>query len=157
MRLPVELALKDLRHDWQAAACFVAALVGVLAPLLVILALKNGVILTLLGRLVDDPSNRELIALGAGHHDAAFFADVAARDDVAFLLPATRRINAVANAVRHPAARELERAVTLIPSGPDDPLSPEAHVSEGRVVLTAQLAQTLEADPGDVLELRVER
>lgn len=157
MKVPVTLALKELRHDWQAAACFLAALVGVLAPLLIILALKNGVIATLLGRLVDDPSNRELIAVGARSHDAAFFQTFEARDDVAFVLPATRRINTVANAVRHQEARRLERKVTLIPSAAGDPLIPDAQVAPGRVVLSEALAAELEAGPGDVLELRIER
>ena len=157
MSLPMTLALKELRHDWQSAGCFVAALVGVLAPLLIILALKNGVIASMLGRLVDDPSNRELIAIGAGRHDAAFFAGLAARDDVAFVLPATRSINAVANAVRHPDARRLQRKVTLIPSAPGDPLTPDAQVAPGTVILSATLAEQLDAGPGDSLELRIER
>ena len=32
--LPIHLALSELRHEWQAALCFVAALIGVLAPLM---------------------------------------------------------------------------------------------------------------------------
>lgn len=157
MRLPVTLALKEMRHDWQAAACFVAALVGVLAPLLIILALKNGMIAALLGRLIDDPSNRELIAVGAGQHNAAFFTEIAARDDVAFVMPATRSINAVANAVRHRDARKLERRVALIPSAPGDPLSQGAEVAPGAVLLSASLATALEANPGDTVQLRIDR
>lgn len=157
MNLPVTLALKELRHDWQASACFVAALVGVLAPLLIILALKNGVIETLLGRLIEDPSNRELIAIGAASHAPAFFEQMAGRDDVAFILPATRSINAVANGVRNRDARRLERNVTLIPSGPDDPLSPDASVAPGTVVLSQSLAHDLEITPGSTVEIRIDR
>lgn len=157
MRVAAALALREMRHDWQAAACFVAALVGVLAPLLIVLALKNGAIAALLGQLVDDPSNRELIAVGAGRHGPAFFDGLAARGDVAFVLPATRSINAVADAVRNRDARRLERRVTLIPSAPGDPISPEAAVAPGRVVLSAPLARALDAGPGDTVELRVDR
>lgn len=157
LRLPISLALKELRHDWQAAVCFVAALVGVLAPLLIILALKNGVISSMLDRLVDDPANRELIAVGAGDHDAQFFRVMTERPDVAFIVPATRSINAVANAVRHTQARRLVRKVVLIPSAPNDPLSPAAQVTSGAVVLSANLAEALAADTGSTLELRIER
>lgn len=157
MRVAIRLALRDLRHDWQAAACFNAALVGILAPLLIILALKNGIIMTMLGRLVDDPSNRELIAVGARAHDAAFFETIGAREDVDFLLPATRSINAQANAVRHAEARRLARKVVLIPSASGDPLSPDAKVAFGEVVLSEALAKDLEAGRGDTVEIRIER
>lgn len=157
MKLMLRLAGRDLAHDWQASACFVAALVGVLAPLLIVFALKNGVVAALLGQLIHDPSNRELIAVGAKSHDAAFFQDIAAREDVEFIVPSTRSINAVANAVRHKAARELELKVPMIPSAPGDPLSPEADVGPGRVLLSAKLAEKLACTPCDSVELRIER
>ena len=157
MKLPVTLALKELRHDWQASACFVAALVGVLAPLLIILALKNGVIATLLGRLIEDPSNRELIAIGAASHAPSFFEQMMGREDVAFIMPATRSINAVANGVRNRDARKLERNVTLIPSASADPLSPEVSVAPGSVVLSQSLADDLDVSPGGTIELRIDR
>ena len=131
MRLPVGLALREMRHDWQAAACFMAALVGALAPLLIILALKNGAIDGMLGRLVEDPANREIIAVGAGRHDPEFFNQMRARDDVLFVTPKTRNINAQANAVQNKSARKLVRRVSLIPSAPGDPLSTTADVASG--------------------------
>lgn len=157
MRQALRLSVRDLGYNWQASLCFVAALVGILAPLLIVFALKNGIVTTMLGQLVDDPSNRELIAIGARSHDAAFFERIGARPDVAFLTPATRSINAQANAVRHRAARRLELKVVLIPSAPGDPLSPAAEVAPGEVVLSKALAEALEAVPGDTVEMRIER
>lgn len=157
MRQALRLSVRDLGYNWQASLCFVAALVGILAPLLIVFALKNGIVTTMLGQLVDDPSNRELIAIGARSHDAAFFERIGARPDVAFLTPATRSINAQANAVRHRAARRLELKVVLIPSAPGDPLSPAAEVAPGEVVLSKALAEALEAAPGDTVEMRIER
>lgn len=157
MRNALRLSLKDLCHHWQASLCFVAALVGILAPLLIVFALKNGIVTTMLGQLVDDPSNRELIAIGARSHDMDFFDRFGSRPDVEFLTPATRSINAQANAVRHRAARKLERKVVLIPSAPGDPLIPESEVAPGRVVLSQALADALQAGPGDTLEIRIER
>lgn len=157
MKLPTTLALRELRHDWQAAACFVAALVGVLAPFLIILALKNGAIDALLGRLVEDPSNREIIALGAGDYDGEFFDEMRAREDVLFVTPKTRSINAQANIVRHRQTRSVERRVSLIPSAPGDPISPDADVAPGRVVLSSRLAEALNAGAGDTVEIRIDR
>lgn len=151
------LALKELRHDWQSAACFVAALVGVLAPLLLLLALKNGVIDALVGRLVENPSNREIIAMGVERFDPAFFAALAARSDVAFIMPATRRINAAATALRNPETRAIERSVPLIGSAEGDPLISGASVAPGQVWLSATLAETLALGAGQRVEMLIGR
>lgn len=152
-----DLAVRELRHDWQTSACFIAALVGVLAPLLLLLALKNGVIGTMVDRLVEDPSNREIISMGADFHNTSFFADMTARPDVAFVVPAPRRINAAASALRNPVTRELERAVPLIPSAPDDPLLPDAEITKGEVWLSSTLAADLNIEPGGQVEMLIGR
>jgi putative ABC transport system permease protein len=158
MRLAVRLAMEELRHEWRAALCFVAALIGVLAPLLVLLALKNGVIDTMVGRLVDDPSNREVLAVGAGRFDDAFFAQVAQRADVDFVMPATRSINTSADAVMNPSNRLLERAVPLVPSAEGDPLlQGAAPVSDGRVHITEALAERLDSAAEGRLEMVIGR
>ncbi|WP_253284778.1 MULTISPECIES: ABC transporter permease [unclassified Ruegeria] len=157
LKIPAKLALRELRHDWQSALCFVAALAGVLGPLLIILALKNGVIGTMVGRLIEDPSNREILAIGAGQHDAAFFAALGARQDVGFIVPATRSINTSANAVRNEAQRKLERAVPLIPSAAGDPLIDGEAVSPGTVWVSDKLAQDLSVTAGDTLDMIIGR
>lgn len=153
------IALREMRHEWLASLCLVAALVGGLAPLLLILALKNGVIDAMVGRLVEDPANRELIAVGAGRHGPAFFEGLAARADVAFVMPATRAINAQANALRNPATRRSEASVTLIPSAAGDPLLAGAapFVRPGAVVLSAELAEALGLRAGGQVEMVIGR
>jgi putative ABC transport system permease protein len=159
MRLVLTIALRELRHEWLASLCFVAALVGGLAPLLVILALKNGVIDSMVDRLVEDPANREVIAIGAGRHGPAFFEMLATRSDVAFVIPSTRTINAQANAVRNVNSRRIEQAVPLIPSGTGDPLlaGDVGFVSAGRVVVSAELATALEVSSGSKVEMLIGR
>ena len=155
--LPRDLAVRELRYDWQAALCFVSALVGVLAPLMILLALKNGVIGTMVDRLVEDPANREIIAMGADSYDPAFFAEFSARDDVGFLIPATRRINAAASALRNPVNRALERGVPLVPSAEGDPLLSGGAATPGVVWLSHTLAQTLSLSAGDQIEMLIGR
>ena len=159
MSLSLHLALRELRHDWQAALCFVAALLGVLAPLLILLALKNGVIGALVDGLVEDPNNREIVAIGARSHRTEFFEEMAAREDVAFILPATRTINAAANGLRHVKSRQIERNVTLIVSGPGDPLLPPGAepATPGALWISERLAGALEAQPGAPLEMIIGR
>ena len=143
MTIPLRLALRELRHDWIAALCFVAALVGVLGPMLIILALKNGVIGGMVDRLVEDPANREIIAVGTGAYDAAFFDWLGQRQDVAFASPATRSINALADGVRSADGDKTELSVPLIVSAPGDPLLGTEPVAPGKVWITAALAEKL--------------
>lgn len=157
MRIPLRLAFKDLRHDWQASACFIAALAGVLAPLLIILALKNGVIGTMVERLVEDPGNRQLIAIGSDRHDADFFESVPSLPEVEFIVPSTRSINASADAFQNPTTRRLERAVALLPTGPGDPLLEGADVQPGHTHVSAALATALELVPGTEVEMLIGR
>jgi len=157
-KLPLFLATRELRSDWLASLCFIAALVGVLAPLLIILALKNGVIGAMVGRLIEDPSNRELISVGAGTHDSTFFETFTARPDVAFMIPATRSINTSADAVRNTAGRKVERSVPLIPSASGDPLiDGEVVVAPGQVIVSQTLADTLGVGVGDAVEILIGR
>lgn len=153
------IALREMRHEWLASLCLVAALVGGLAPLLLILALKNGVIDAMVNRLVEDPANRELIAIGAGQHKPAFFQRLSARADVAFVMPATRTINAQANALRNPATRRSAQSVSLIASAEGDPLLAGAapFVRPGAVVLSAELGEALELGAGGQVEMVIGR
>jgi putative ABC transport system permease protein len=156
--LSLFLALRELRSDWQSSLCFVAALIGILAPLLIILSLKNGVIGNMVGRLIDDPSNRELISVGAGRHDEIFFRTLAERSDVAFVIPRTRSINTSADAIRNQSERKLERSVPLIPTGDGDPLlSVGARVEPGQVYITQELAERLHLGATDTLEMLIQR
>lgn len=157
MKTVLLLSLRELRHEWLSSLCFIAALVGGLAPLLIILALKNGVIDTMVDRLVEDPANREIVAVGAGAHAAAFYKALSERPDVDFVVPATRSINAQANALRNPETRALEQAVTMIPSGPGDPLLGSATVAPGAVVLSDELARALELSAGQQVEILIGR
>jgi len=159
MNTVIALALREMRHEWLAATCFVAALVGGLAPLLVILALKNGVIDRMVDRLVEDPANRELIAVGAGRHEAEFFARLGSRADVDFAMPATRTINAQANALRNVAGRQMEQAVPLIASAEGDPLlkGETPYVKPGKLVLSAPLAEALDVTTGGTVEMLIGR
>jgi len=153
----LDLALKDLRHDWRASLCFVAALVGVLAPMLTILALKNGVVDGMVGRLVENPTNRELIPVGAGAYGVEFFDGLRARPDVAFVIPASRSINTAANAVSNPARRPFAEGVPLIPSGAGDPLIDGPSVAPGKAYASAALLQQISASPGDQIHMVIGR
>lgn len=155
----LRLSYRDFAHERRISLCYVLALMAVLAPLLVLFGLKFGLVDTLARRLVESPSNREVLAVGSRRFDEDWFARVAARDDVAFLVPNTRRIAASLSRLQNPATGSDVRALQMIPTGPGDPLLGDSPVPDGvaEVVLSAPTAAKLGAEMGDRLVARIDR
>lgn len=124
----IALALADARHEWRASLCLVLALAAVLAPLLVLFGLRFGVVQTLTERLAGDPRNLEIVPIGAGRFDKAWFDKVRAWPDVAFVVPRTRAIAASIDVIG-----EAGRPVTceLVSSDRGDPLRQRAVTPPG--------------------------
>lgn len=140
MRRIFGLALADATHEWRSTLCLVLALAAVLAPLLILFGLRYGVVQTLADRMARDPRNLEIVPIGAGRFDAAFFERIARWPDVAFLIPKTRSISATIDIFREggsPVAAEM------IPTASGDPLLAGIRIpASGRqVVLSADAAR----------------
>lgn len=164
------LLIADLRGEWPIAIAQIIVITAVLTPLLVLSGLREGVIGTLIGRLDRDPAMRLItpVATGANRFDAAWFADVAAWPEVAFVIPSTRLIAGQIDLFRSddgtaaPAAgrKAGELRATLVPTAPGDPVTgPDAAAvaTPGGVVLSAKAADRLGVAPGDRLTAYVER
>ncbi len=123
LRNILRLAWADYANERLISVSFVLALSAVLTPLLVLFGLKYGVVSTMVGRLVEDPRNREIIPIGGGRFDAAWFAQMAKRPDVAFVLPRTRSI--AASIDLRPTGASQDTPVVradLVPTAPGDPI-----------------------------------
>jgi putative ABC transport system permease protein len=156
----LRLAYRDFAHERRISLCFVLALMAVLAPLLVLFGLKFGLVDTLARRLVESPSNREVLAVGSRHFDEAWFARIAARADVAFVVPNTRRIAASLSRLMSPSNGTELRALQMTPTGGGDPLlgvSGAAPSGVAELVLSAVAARKLAVGPGDRLVARIDR
>ncbi len=169
------LAARDFFYERRLSLCYVLALTAVLAPLLILFGLKFGLVDTLARRLVESPVNREVIAVGSHRYDAAWFERIAARSDVAFVIPSTRRIAASLSQLQNPATGAVVRAVQMVPTGAGEPLlhlprSPSsaaakvtgdafAKIPEGvtELVLSASAAQRLGVSSGERVLARIDR
>jgi len=154
------LAYRDFIHERRLSLCFVLALMAVLAPLLVLFGMKYGVIDTMVQRLVESPSNREIIGVGSGRFDDAWFDKMAARQDVAFVIPNTRRIAASFTSVKHINSGSRLRALQMIPTAPGDPLLKDiltVALKTDQVVLSYLAARKLNAAVGERLTARLDR
>ena len=138
------LALQDLWHDRRTGLVLVLTVAAIVAPLMLLLGLKTGVIATLRQDLVNDPRTREIVIYGTHHLDHAWFTATVRRPDVGFLLPRTRSINATIDLTddRH---RPFE-AIDMTPTAPGDPLLPPGLLSPAKanqVLLTETLANKI--------------
>lgn len=153
------LAYRDAWHERRVTLCLTLALLAVLAPLLVLFGLKFGLVDTLARRLIESPHNREIIAVGSGDYDARWFQAMAARPEVGFVLPNTRRIAASFSTLRNPATDEEVYGVQMLPTAPGDPLlaAVTAPTRIDQVVLAGLTARKLGVAVGDQLQARVDR
>jgi putative ABC transport system permease protein len=137
------------------SGCAVLALSAVLIPLLVLFGLKYGIITNLLDPLIQNPRYRELAPIGSGNYGPDWFDAMAARPDVAFVVPRTRSLAASikVRAVDSDIGRILD--IELIPSAPGDPVladRPATPSGFSDVVLAATAADKLSVAIGDRLE-----
>ena len=156
----LRLAYRDFAHERRISLCYVLALMAVLAPILVLFGLKFGLVDTLARRLVESPANREVVAVGSRRYDDAWFAAMAARPDVAFVVPNTRRIAASLSRLQSPETGGDLRALQMIPTAPGDPLlGPGAAAPKGlaELVLSAGAASKLGVAAGGRLLARIDR
>ncbi len=152
------LAWKDLRHDRRTSLVLVLTVASILAPLLLLFGLKNGVIATLRETLLRDPRNLEVVIYGSARLERAWLEELARRPGVAFLLPKTRTINASVDLVD--GARQVLPTVEVVPSADGDPLLPVGspiprHADE--VLITETVSKKLQARTGAPLFAVIKR
>jgi putative ABC transport system permease protein len=154
----LRMALRDLWHDRRTTLVLVFTVGAIVAPLLLLFGLKNGVVSTLRASLLQDPHNLEVVVYGSTRLDRGWFRAYAARSDVGFLVPKTRTINATVDLIN--AKRHIVRSVEVIPTAPGDPLLPmglPVPRRAGEVLITATLAGKLRAQTAQPLSAVIKR
>jgi len=152
------LATAQLRCDWILTLCLVIALAAVIAPLLVLMGLKQGTIETLRERLVEDPMFREIRPAQTREYAPEWFDALARQPGVAFLTPTILPLSSVLQVLPRAGGRAMVH--DLVPTGPGDPLLLENGAEipgEGDVVLSADAARQLNVTQGQALSVRVTR
>lgn len=137
------LAWADWCAEARLSACAVLGLAAVLAPLLVLFGLKYGLVATLTERLLADPRTRELLPVGSGRYDAAWFERLRARPETGFVVPRTRQIAATAELRPLPVAAAAEPQSAALPSAAG---APAAAAAAGSRPLTVELIPSAAGD-----------
>src|SRR5690606_30801679 len=120
------------------------SLIAVIAPLLLLFGLKNGIVSQLRHQLLDDPRTREVRITGNGNYDFSWLQRLAERPEVGFSIPLTRSLNTQADLVRD--GQHFVAGAEVIPSGIGDPLLSGVAVPrrDHQVVLSASAARRLD-------------
>lgn len=155
--LSLRLALADLWHERGLAACFIVALAAIMAPLLVLLGLKTGIIDTMRAQLLEDPRMREISSLGnrsLGDDEIRRLAEV---PGLVFVVGRTRQLAATATLARADGSRAV--TAELVASAAGDPLIAPltAPTGDGEAILSEEAARRMALAPGDMIRLAVQR
>ncbi len=147
------LALTDYFYEWQMSSCFILALAAVLAPMMILFALKFGIIGSMMEQLIEDPRNREVRPVGSGHYDPDWFSAVRAKPEVAFVIPRTRSLAATMQLKSNTAPRIIP--TELIPTAEGEPLfHATVTIPTGlhQIVLSESAARKLKVSIGDKID-----
>ena len=158
----LKVSLSAIVHEFKLSLCLVLTIAAIIAPLLLLFGLKFGVIETLSDRLRNDPAYRAIIPLSTRNYSSEFFEQLRIRPDIAFLIPATRRIAATVEIRKAGGSHKDPYAkVDIVPTAPGDVLILETGCTapeKGQCVLSRFAAEEAgNPVPGDRLECLVRR
>ncbi len=161
----LRLAWDDLLHEWLLTACLVAAIAAVMAPIMLLTALKFGFINNLREKLIQDPSFRLVQPAQAVYREPSFFDDLRGDKRVAFVQPTVTLSARPSRLMSDKAPKGV--SVSMRPTSEGDPLIlehggrvPVPAVASGQpdqVALTAEAATKLQLAVGDFAKLRITR
>ncbi len=152
------LAFRDLWHDRKITFCLIVSLASVIAPLLLLLGLKSGIIHTMEEAFLKDPLKREIILMGHYKHNAFWFENIKAQRETAFIIPKTRILNAQVDFVKN--KRKFLRMVEIIPTKPGDPVlsgQSASPANKSQIVVSHTVAQKLELKKGEQITMVISR
>lgn len=146
------LAGKDYRNEWQMSGFFILALAAVLGPMMILFALKFGIVGSMLNNLIEDPRNREIRPIGSGRYDQAWFDQLGKRSEVSFIVPRTRAIAATIDLKSETSNRII--SVEMIPTSTGDPLLKNRHspMTATELVLSSHAAKKLNIKVGEEID-----
>lgn len=156
------LAWRDWTFERLISLCAVLALASMLAPLLVLQGLKNGVTNGMRDRLLQDPSTLIITPKSdAGRYSPAFISELAAQPGASYAIGRTRE-TATDLTLENPATHSRV-PIAFEPATPGEPILKKYDIrapADGRepeIVLTASAAASLKVRPGESLKAMLGR
>jgi putative ABC transport system permease protein len=157
--IALQYAVSDFFADRSVSFNNVLALVAVLAPLMILFGIKNGVVESLLENLKSSPSIVEVSPLGQGRYDGAFYDRLAAQPFVQYAIPTTRFLATTMDVRSDMVARAPYHEIELLPSTNGDPLltGQDDAPTDDEILLSHAAALRLGVKAGDQVRSRIGR
>ena len=161
--LGLYLALRDWLFERTMSICAVLALASMLAPILVLQGVRNGVILGMREKLLADPSVLIITPIGGGTtgtYSQEFIADLAKLDGATF---AIGRIREIATDISVETERGVMTSIHMEPCSEHEPILEHNKIAvpnDGEVpeiVLAARAQDKLQVKVGERLKLKLGR
>ena len=161
--LGLYLALRDWLFERTMSICAVLALASMLAPLLVLQGVRNGVILGMREKLLADPSVLIITPIGGGAtgtYSNDFIADLGKLEGATF---AIGRIREIATDISVEADNGVMTSIHMEPCGDKEPILEHNEIpvpKDGKIpdiVLSARAQAKLDVNIGDHLKLKLGR
>jgi putative ABC transport system permease protein len=153
----LRLALADIWHEKVLFLCSALGCAAVLAPLIVLFGLRQGVVAGLRAELLEDPRAREVVSIVNRTLEPALFERLGADPRIAFLVPRTRALSATI-VLENPARPGSGLRVELLPTAVGDPLLPGYSAIDGdELILSGTALQRLGLAAGDPVLASVAR
>ncbi|MEE2950486.1 MAG: FtsX-like permease family protein [Pseudomonadota bacterium] len=149
--IALRLALADLRFERVSALCQVIGLAALVAPLLILLGVRNGLIADRTASLLQNPENLRLSIARTDDYPRSLLDELARNPDVAFVAPHPIQLGVIVDMARDEPGAPAAARVSLLATGDGDPYLPSgAQAPEpGAAFLSASLAGEIGASPGD--------
>ncbi|MBR0652216.1 lipoprotein ABC transporter permease [Roseomonas terrae] len=153
----LRLALADIWHEKVLFLCSALGCAAVLAPLIVLFGLRQGVVAGLRAELLEDPRAREVVSIVNRTLEPTMFERLGADPRIAFLVPRTRALSATI-VLENPARPGNGLRVELLPTAVGDPLLPGYSAIDGdELILSGTAMQRLGLNAGDPVLASVAR
>jgi len=152
------LAFKDLVHEMVLTLCLVIAISSVIAPLLILLGLKNGTIYTLRKRLTNDPSFCEIRPVETRQYSAKWFRELKSDKRVGFLIPTI--LPASSTVYLRSEHKKRWILVDIVPTASGDPLLNAANIQAPKgdqCVISFGVANDFHIQNGQKIKVKVSR
>lgn len=153
------LSLHEIRHEWILNSILTVSIASIIAPLLILLGLKYGLIDYWTTSLVQDPVNREIrpsVLEIKDEFTEDWFRKYSMRKDIQFLVPMTRSAASSVTIKKNGKTRLLD----LYPTDNGDALILENNgkiPAEGEAVVSLGAANDFGIKLNDVLDVKVTR
>lgn len=158
----VYLAWRDWKFEWLLSLCGVLALASMLAPILVLQGLKNGIIDGMRERLMEDPTVLIITPRSdAGHFSANMIGEIGKWPGAGFIIGRTRDTSTDISVFNK--AGGARGSLALEPAASGEPvlkrfgMAVPVDGAEPEIVISARSAAELKVKKGDALEARLGR